>query len=99
MRPEFTIHTAPRASVSSPAPRTVVPAVQQLADTLGVDVEKLTGTGAGGRVTTNDVRRAHGRQGGVRPAATHSPTEVFSEDEDRQLSAMLALPKGSFRRG
>lgn len=98
MRPEFTINTAPRASASSPAPRTVVPAVQQLAGTLGVDVENLTGTGAGGRVTTNDVRRAHDRQGGAR-RATHSPTEVFSEDEDRQLSAMLALPKGSFRRG
>jgi pyruvate dehydrogenase E2 component (dihydrolipoamide acetyltransferase) len=46
--------------VVAPSPRKVqaTPAVRKLASELGVELESLDGTGSGGRITEDDVRRA-----------------------------------------
>src|SRR5205814_1349625 len=35
-----------------------MPATRRLAELMGVDIERVVGTGAGGRITADDVRRA-----------------------------------------
>ncbi|MEM9713937.1 MAG: 2-oxo acid dehydrogenase subunit E2 [Actinomycetota bacterium] len=51
---------APTARATAPTPSTAPasPLVRRLADELGVDLSRLTGTGVGGRVTRADVQRA-----------------------------------------
>lgn len=92
MRPEITYRApraaapvAPRAATPAAAPG-VTPAVQQLALALGVNVKNLAGTGAGGRVTTGDVRRA-------------ADAQVINDSQAAQLAQMTGLPKGAFIRG
>src|SRR5262245_26886330 len=46
------------ATTSANAPVQAAPAVRQLAKELGVALDTVAGTGAGGRVTPDDVRRA-----------------------------------------
>jgi pyruvate/2-oxoglutarate dehydrogenase complex dihydrolipoamide acyltransferase (E2) component len=61
----------PRAGLPTPvrtegAPVQAAPPVRKLARELGVDLEAVTGSGPGGRVTANDVRAAESAEG---PAA------------------------------
>ncbi len=65
--------------------RTVTPAVRRLAEDLGVPVKNLVGTGAGGRVTTRDVRRTAANQ-------------VINDPQAAQLAAMTGAPKEAFLR-
>ena len=54
---------APATTTQAPAPGGPVlatPAVRKLARELGVDIERVRGTGAGGRITEEDVRGATG---------------------------------------
>jgi pyruvate dehydrogenase E2 component (dihydrolipoamide acetyltransferase) len=62
--------TAPPAASSAPAgssagPRQVTPIARRLAQQLGVNVDAVSGTGPGGRVTEDDVRRAAAGQAGA----------------------------------
>lgn len=50
--------TVPSAPRTAPTPVLAVPSVRRLARELGVDIQKLQGTGKDGRVTEEDVRRA-----------------------------------------
>ncbi len=61
--------TAPAATAAAAAPAAntrveATPAVRALAKELGVTLERVTGTGPGGRITAEDVRAA----GGARPS-------------------------------
>ncbi len=57
--------TAPQAAPAAPQREKTVaaaaPAIRKLARELGVDIDSLTGTGPGGRVTKEDVEQAQGR--------------------------------------
>src|SRR5215813_455067 len=80
--PELPAHTAPvppgqsRSSVAPPqqppeAPRPAVPAapsVRQLAREIGVDINQVQGSGAGGRISLEDVKR-YARDLHARPAS------------------------------
>jgi pyruvate dehydrogenase E2 component (dihydrolipoamide acetyltransferase) len=60
------------------------PAVRALARQLGVQVEDLRGSGPGGRVTSDDVRRAaNGGGAAPRPAATPASSAGASGGEER----------------
>jgi pyruvate dehydrogenase E2 component (dihydrolipoamide acetyltransferase) len=61
----------PAAQVATAATPQATPAVRQLARSLGVALEPLTGSGPGGRITAEDVQRAAGAQPATaaRPAA------------------------------
>jgi pyruvate dehydrogenase E2 component (dihydrolipoamide acetyltransferase) len=70
--------TAAAAPAAAPAPAApaagarieATPAVRALAKELGVALERVTGTGPNGRVTTDDVKAA---AGGAAPAAASAP--------------------------
>jgi pyruvate/2-oxoglutarate dehydrogenase complex dihydrolipoamide acyltransferase (E2) component len=71
----------PRAGVPTPvrtegAPVQAAPPVRKLARELGVDLEAVTGSGPGGRVTANDVRAAAGPE---EPATRPGPEEEAGE--------------------
>ncbi len=61
--------TTPEPSAGSSLPVAAAPATRRLARELGVDIEKIDGTGPGGRVTSEDVERAS------RLAQASSPTQ------------------------
>jgi pyruvate dehydrogenase E2 component (dihydrolipoyllysine-residue acetyltransferase) len=56
--PTPTAASSPAIQTATPATIQAVPAVRQLARQLGVAVEAVTGSGPGGRITTQDVERA-----------------------------------------
>ena len=61
-----------------------VPAVRDLAQRLGVDIERVAGTGPGGRVMRRDVEAVHAeiqRGGPVAPAGHVARTEAPAADE------------------
>ena len=79
--PAHTAPTPPDQARSTPAPpqqpsespRPVVPAapsVRQLAREIGVDITQVQGSGAGGRISLEDVKR-HARDLHVRPSGQH----------------------------
>jgi pyruvate/2-oxoglutarate dehydrogenase complex dihydrolipoamide acyltransferase (E2) component len=51
-----------RMSPAPPGPPHISPIVRNLAAKLGVDLQKVKGTGAGGVITREDVQRAHNAQ-------------------------------------
>jgi pyruvate dehydrogenase E2 component (dihydrolipoamide acetyltransferase) len=75
--------TAAVPAQGTPARVEATPAVRALAKELGVALEKLTGSGPGGRITADDVKAAAG--GHATPAATPkpAPTAAASADEKR----------------
>ncbi|MBX3378825.1 MAG: 2-oxo acid dehydrogenase subunit E2 [Phycisphaeraceae bacterium] len=58
---------------AAPGKALATPAVRRLARDLGVDIDSISGTGIGGRVTEKDVRSASG--GGSAPLRTRSASE------------------------
>ncbi len=69
---------APASLVLTRAPAT--PHTRNLARMLGVDIEKVKGTGPGGRITDEDVRAAHEAASAAAPA---QGTPAPSGDEER----------------
>ena len=65
---------APEASEDAPNRGVLSPVVRKLARDQGVDLEKVTGTGEGGRITRRDVESAIATQQGA-PAAAGAPSE------------------------
>ncbi|CAN5551034.1 dihydrolipoamide acetyltransferase family protein [soil metagenome] len=93
----FTVEKVNTPSVSSETPSAsgspttaVPPALQRLADRLGVDCDGLTGTGPGGRVTEADVRDAAPAHTTADDSATTSasPRATIA----RRLTAAAAVP-------
>jgi pyruvate dehydrogenase E2 component (dihydrolipoamide acetyltransferase) len=79
-----TATAAPPATSAGAAPRVeATPAVRALAKGLGVALERVTGTGTGGRISADDVRAA---AAGTRPATTPKPagSGAAASDETRQ---------------
>ncbi|HVE13981.1 MAG TPA: 2-oxo acid dehydrogenase subunit E2 [Elusimicrobiota bacterium] len=77
-------HAPATAKASAPAPAkpgqvSATPAVRKLASDLGVDLARVAGTGPGGRITDEDVKKASGsKPAGApapAPAASHGPEE------------------------
>ena len=101
--PARTAAPAPTASPAPPAPAAGVapaatPATRRLARELGVDLTRIRGTGPGGRISDEDVRRAaggHARAAATsgapaspaRPAVPSGPAEA-----PRPLAAPVELP-------
>jgi pyruvate dehydrogenase E2 component (dihydrolipoamide acetyltransferase) len=78
---------ASAAAAGAPAARVqATPAVRQLAKQLGVAIESLAGSGPGGAVTADDVKRASSSGdttgGATAPATTRTPKS--DEPEERQ---------------
>jgi pyruvate dehydrogenase E2 component (dihydrolipoamide acetyltransferase) len=65
--------SAAPAAGAAPARVEATPAVRALAKELGVGLEKLAGTGPGGRITADDVKAA---AGGSRPATGEPPPQA-----------------------
>ena len=64
--------------------RRYTPAVLRLAEERGVDIEKVSGTGMGGRVTLRDVRGFIAKSEQIPAAASEPPSEPSPvSDEDR----------------
>jgi 2-oxoisovalerate dehydrogenase E2 component (dihydrolipoyl transacylase) len=96
--PSPTIGAAAGATVANPyvgvferspleGPATATPPVRRLAKEVGIDIQALTGTGPGGRVTEEDVRRAAAvREEGVRSDAARS-ADMEAPFETEEISA------------
>jgi pyruvate dehydrogenase E2 component (dihydrolipoyllysine-residue acetyltransferase) len=98
--PAPTAASAPRAAAAGVAPA-ATPATRRLARELGVDLTRVRGTGPGGRISDEDVRRAAGGHAApavaaksgapaptsARPAAPSGPVEA-----PRPLAAPVELP-------
>ena len=56
--PGPTVLPLPPPRSPAPGPALATPAVRKLAREMGVDIERIAGTGSGGRITDEDVRRA-----------------------------------------
>jgi pyruvate dehydrogenase E2 component (dihydrolipoamide acetyltransferase) len=67
-----------------PAPH-ILPPIRHLAQELGVDISKLTGSGREGAITREDVRRA------ARPAPRPSEKRVKASPRARQMAAQLGI--------
>ncbi len=83
---------APAAPAAQPAPTPggvipAAPSIRKLAREIGVDVSTVTGSGPGGRITDDDVKRA-ARQ---RPA-TPAPTSHGGGDEGHRSAEGRPLP-------
>ncbi len=66
----------------------VLPAVRKLAQEMGVDIAKVQGTGPGGRITEDDVRRGTGQA-----AKAPGPTVTFEK-----FGRVLRIPLKGIRR-
>lgn len=68
----------------------VLPAVRKLAQEMGVDVTKVQGSGAGGRITEDDIKRAAGK---VLKEAPKAPTVTFEK-----FGRVLRIPLKGIRK-
>ena len=83
--------TTPAASVAaSGGPVAATPAVRKLAKDLGVDLAAITGTGPGGRVTTEDVRAAAAPAGAD---GERIPVSSIRRTIARRLEQAAAIPQ------
>lgn len=82
---------APAPAAAMPAPRRMVsPAARKHAQELGVDVDKIGGTGPHGTVTLEDVE--HAARAVVKPAAAAAPVDKSAEMR-RAIAAAMARSK------
>ncbi len=88
------VRPAPRATVASPGDATGVlapPAVRKLARELGVDLARVRGSGAGGRISAEDVQRhvsSAGAASASAPAATAGRRERLRGIQKRVAETM-----------
>ena len=85
--------SAPAATMAAGAtPRIeATPAVRALAKELGVALERLVGTGPGGRITADDVKAA----AGAGPAATTGPAAAATAKPSARGTAVPEAPQAS----
>lgn len=76
-------------------PRQPPPPIRHLAHTLDVDIEKITGTGAGGSVTREDVRRAARESGQQVEEIPREGDRVKASPMARARAAELGVSLGS----
>ena len=81
LRPESTSETANTSLETAPA----APSIRQFAREIGIDINEVSGSGPGGRISIEDIKR-HARQGSTSPAkpapeerAVNYPTMNFSK--------------------
>lgn len=89
---------APQAEDTGEAPTS--PSVRKLAREKGVDLERLQGSGKGGRITREDVLRAESASGGEAEAgdgARRAPFR-FPEEEGAQMEAEVGREPAGDRR-
>jgi pyruvate dehydrogenase E2 component (dihydrolipoamide acetyltransferase) len=97
--PETEATETPVAANPAPAVRTsgsvaATPAVRKRAKDLGVDLATVTGTGAGGRVTAEDVERASaGGSGSDDTDAQRVPLSPIRRTIARRLEQAAAIPQ------
>ncbi|MFM7786428.1 MAG: dihydrolipoamide acetyltransferase family protein [Gammaproteobacteria bacterium] len=90
--PSAAVASTPRAAADAGAgedgARRVSPVVRRLAEELGVDIERVQGSGRNGRITTEDVERA-AREGttAVAPAASAATEERVALSATRKTIA------------
>ncbi len=79
---------------AAPAGASATPVVRKLAKDLGVDLESVKGTGPGGRVTEEDVRRAAAPESGA-PSGPRAPAEerVPFRGKRRMIARKMASAK------
>jgi len=83
------------ATQSKPAGRAVAaPAIRKLARELGVSIENVHGSGAGGRITEDDVRKAAAKPHETSPAASHGLPTTHAPAKPQPTH----LPAGSEQR-
>jgi len=68
----------------------VLPAIRKLAQEMGVDISKVQGSGPGGRITEDDVRRASGQ---AVKETSRAPTVTFEK-----FGRVLRIPLKGIRR-
>lgn len=79
---------APRAATPASARRRISPAARKHAEALGVDVEKITGSGPGGAVTLADVDQAAAGRPPARPDAAVAAPDRQAEMRQAIAAAM-----------
>jgi pyruvate dehydrogenase E2 component (dihydrolipoamide acetyltransferase) len=86
---------APKAAETAPvqdggASQAASPMAKQLAEKLGVDLAKVTGTGPGGRIVKADIEAAAGGTPTTAPAAAPAAAPVAKADGGRVIASPLA---------
>lgn len=74
---------------AAPGKALATPAVRRLARDLGIDIDTVSGSGIGGRVTEKDVRSA---TGGGTPSRTRSEGTVAPSRQSRPVEAPASRP-------
>lgn len=93
--PQTAVATAPARSTSD-LPIAAGPATRRLARELGLQLERLRGTGPGGRITQEDVARAYAaQQGGGGGGIVAPPLPDFSQYGAVTSQALTKLQKTS----
>jgi 2-oxoisovalerate dehydrogenase E2 component (dihydrolipoyl transacylase) len=80
---------------SGVAPVAATPAVRRLAKDVGVDLSTVSGTGPGGRVTTDDVTEASGRTAPGAPSVAYETVAVslVRREIARRLTGVASIPQ------
>ncbi len=86
---EKPVTPAPPRKVAEPMVA-VLPAIRKLAQEMGVDVSKVQGSGPGGRITEDDVRRGSGK---AEKEASRAPTVTFEK-----FGRVLRIPLKGIRK-
>jgi pyruvate dehydrogenase E2 component (dihydrolipoamide acetyltransferase) len=90
---------APARSAVSASPALASPSVRRLAHELGVDADKVQGSGSGGRVSAEDVRAFAAREQAVAPVeATHREEPPLAPADRDRWGAIERQPMSAIRR-
>ncbi len=87
---ELRVSTAPADTRPPTSPRTPLPPIRHLAHTLGVDLARVSGTGADGAITREDVQDA---AAAVERPAEESPTQISAADRVKASPRARALAR------
>ena len=98
------VDVAPAASTGERAPRNngvnardagvlATPATRKLARDVDVDIREVTGSGPGGRITSDDVRAHSGAPAAARPPVADGDTRVPFRGVRRKIAEHLVLSK------
>ncbi len=96
---EATAQAAPGAAQAAAPPKAIAtPAVRALAREMGIAIGAVAGTGAGGRVTKDDLAAARGRRNGLEAAPSPQPSPPLRGGEGAPISipsAKTATPSAT----